>query len=102
MKVEIMKLQNEFQIHQLVASNISTKAKDSSGIAPNVLSFGMLEHQGLHEIDFGSKLEVKTRWLFPLASPHVYVLSSGDDDGGNPPHAASISMFLAKITDASI
>ena len=61
-KVEIMKLQSEFQIHQLVASNISTKAKDSSGVAPNVLnSFGMLEHQGLHEIDFGSKLEVKTR-----------------------------------------
>ena len=70
-KVEIMKLQNEFQIHQLVASNISTKAKDSSGVAPNVLSFGMLEHQGLHEIDFGSKLEVKTRWLFPLTRPHV-------------------------------
>ena len=71
MKVEIMKQQNEFQIHQLVASNISIKPKDSPGVAPNVLSFEMLEHQGLHEIDFGCKLEVKTRWLLPLACPHV-------------------------------
>ena len=66
-KVEIMGLQIEFQIRQLVASNTPTKAKGSFGIALNVLSFWMLEHQGLREIDLCTNREVKTEKLFLLA-----------------------------------
>jgi hypothetical protein len=74
-QVEIMRQRNECTIHQLVASNTLTKAKCSPYTAPSVLSFGMLEHQGLCEIDFYSRLEVKTWWLFWLAHPRVQVLN---------------------------